>query len=231
MLRRDYALDGEEFKELTIVKWRRTFASTVPALMPVVMRAVFLATTNTFGRHRGYQAGFAVYWATCWAAAAGIAGPRRLARTFRRGSSLPVPRALAIVALAFPAVGAVVTEFAPHVRRVGPAATAASIGIGLTNALAEEAFWRALPVAVFPDDPVRGWLWPAAGFTTWHVVPLRTAGAPAGRTTALIVGAGLIGLGYGWVAFKTHSVAQTIGPHAITDASGVRVAQRMWLDE
>ena len=158
------------------MKWRRAFAATVPALMPVAIRAVFLATTNTFGRHRGFQAGFAVYWATCWAAAAAIAGPRRLARTFRRGSSLPVPRALAIVALAFPAVGAVVTEFAPHVRRAGPAATAASIGIGLTNALAEEAFWRALPVAVFPDDPVRGWLWPAAGFTTWHVVPLRTAG-------------------------------------------------------
>jgi len=126
---------------------------------------------------------------------------------------------------------AVVTEFAPHVRRVGPAATAASIGIGLTNALAEEAFWRALPVALFPDDPWRGWLWPAAGFTAWHVVPLRAAGAPVGRTTVLLVGAGLIGLGYGWVAFKTHSVAQTIGPHAITDASGVRVAQRMWLDE
>jgi len=101
------------------MKWRRAFAATVPALMPVAMRAVFLATTNTFGRHRGYQAGFAVYWATCWAAAAGIAGPRRLARTFRRGSSLPVPRALAILALAFPATGAVVTEFAPHVRRAG----------------------------------------------------------------------------------------------------------------
>jgi membrane protease YdiL (CAAX protease family) len=211
------------------MKWRRGVATVLPALVPVVMRSVFLATTNTFGRRRGYQAAFAVYWVACWAGAAAIAGPSRLARTFRHGPSLPAPRVLSIAVLAFPAVGAVLTEFLPNVRRAGPAAAGASVGIGLTNALAEEAFWRALPVALFPDDPLRGWLWPAAGFTAWHLVPLRAAGTHGGRSARLLFGAGLIGLGYGWVAFKTHSVAQTLGPHTITDASGVRVAKTMWL--
>jgi membrane protease YdiL (CAAX protease family) len=216
-------------KRPTAMNCRRAVATVAPAAMPVAMRSVFMATASTFGRRRGYQAGFAVYWATCWAAAAALTGPRRLARTFRHSKSLPRPRALAIAVLAFPAVGAVLTELRPNVRRAGPAAIATSVGIGLTNALAEEAFWRALPVTLFPDDRVRGWLWPAAGFTVWHLVPLHAAGTDAGRAARLVFGAGLIGLGYGWVAFKAHSVASTVGPHAITDASGVGVAEAMWL--
>jgi membrane protease YdiL (CAAX protease family) len=214
-----------------VMKWRRAAAMALPAVMPPAMNAVFLATTKTFGRRRGYQAGFALYWAACWAGAVATVGPGPLVRMFRHSPlSLPAPRALSIAVLAFPAVGAVFTEFVPNYRRAGTKVTAASVGIGLTNALAEEAFWRALPVALFPDDPVRGWIWPAAGFTAWHLVPLRAAGTGAGRATRLIFGAGLIGLGYGWVAFKTRSVVPTVGPHAITDASGVRVVKTMWLE-
>ena len=57
----------------------------------------------------------------------------------------------------------------PHARAAGPAAVAT--GIGITNALAEETLWRGVPAETFPDDPLRGWLWPAVGFTAWHLVP------------------------------------------------------------
>lgn len=40
-----------------------------------------------------------------------------------------------------------------------------SISPGIVNALAEEVFWRALPIAVFPANPIRGWHRPAAWFT------------------------------------------------------------------
>jgi membrane protease YdiL (CAAX protease family) len=221
----------KKLEPASVIKWRRAVAIALPALMPLAMRAVFLGTINTFGRRRGYQAGFALYWAACWAGAAATIGPGPLVSMFRRSPrSLPAPRALSIAVLAFPAVGAVFTEFVPNLRRAGTKATVASVGIGLTNALAEEAFWRAVPVALFPDDPVRGWLWPAAGFTAWHLVALRAAGTGAGRASRLIFGAGLIGLGYGWVAFHTRSVVPTVGPHAITDASGVRVVKSMWLE-
>jgi membrane protease YdiL (CAAX protease family) len=86
-----------------------------------------------------------------------------------------------------------------------------------------------MPVALFPDDPVRGWLWPAAGFTAWHLVPLRSVRADPGRIAMLLFGAGFIGLGYGWVVFKSHSVVAALGPHTIIDASGVRMAKTMWL--
>jgi membrane protease YdiL (CAAX protease family) len=218
-------------EQQTIMRWRRAVGTVLPAVMPVAMRSVFSATTNRFGRRRGYQAGFAIYWATCWASAAATIGPRRLIAAFQRNThSVPAPRALSIAVLAFPAVGAVLTQFLPNVRRAGPRATATAIGVGLTNALAEEVFWRAMPVALFPDDPVRGWLWPAAGFTAWHLVPLRSVRADPGRIAMLLFGAGFIGLGYGWVVFKSHSVVTALGPHAITDASGARMAKTMWLD-
>jgi membrane protease YdiL (CAAX protease family) len=145
------------------------------------------------------------------------------------GRPLPVPRALSYCVLALPAVGAVATEFLPHLRRAGPAAAATSLWLGVTNALAEEVFWRGLPVAMFPDEPIRGWLVPAVGFTGWHVVPLTAAGAGSGRRARLLLGAGLIGAGYGWVALKTRSVAPLLIPHAVTDASGVRTASTIWL--
>jgi len=63
-----------------------------------------------------------------------------------------------------PGAGAVATEFLPPARRAGPAAIGTALWVGATNALAEEVFWRAPPVTV-PDNPIRGWLWPAAGFT------------------------------------------------------------------
>lgn len=209
---------------------RRAAATAVPVAIPLAMRAVFRGTTRRLGPRRGYQAGMAVYWATCWATAAGIAGPRRLAATFRSaGVPLPEPAALAVSLLAVPPAGALATEFLPHARRVGWAALATSIGVGVTNALAEEALWRGLPVAVFPDRPVRGWLWPATGFTAWHLVPLAAAGTGPRRSAMVLLGASLIGFGSGWVAFKTRSVAAVVGPHALTDSCGVRAARRTWL--
>lgn len=146
-------------------RYRRLLTTAMPLAVPLGMRWVFRTTVCRMGSRRGYRAGFAVYWASCWVLALALAGPRRLAAVWRRPSGAVAgsdPLALAAV-LAAP-VGGVVTQWLPQVRRSGPAAVAAAIVIGVTNASAEEALWRALPVAMFPGDRVRGWLWPAAGF-------------------------------------------------------------------
>jgi len=46
----------------------------MPAMMPLAMKAVFAASTRRFGAERGYQAGFAIYWGTCWTLAGVIVG-------------------------------------------------------------------------------------------------------------------------------------------------------------
>ena len=115
----------------------------------------------------------------------------------------------------------------PHARAAGPAAVAT--GIGITNALAEETLWRGVPAETFPDELLRGWLWPAVGFTAWHLVPLSTRKTTAPRRASLLLGAAAIGLGYGWIAQRTQSLAAVTPAHAVTDSCGVRPARTIWL--
>jgi hypothetical protein len=84
-----------------------------------------------------------------------------------------------------------------------------------------------LPVTLFPEDPVRGWLVPAAGFTVWHPAPLSVRPHPRGRYPILI-GAALIGAGSGWIAWSTRSLRLVLAPHAVTDSCGLRAARAVW---
>jgi membrane protease YdiL (CAAX protease family) len=198
--------------------------------MPLAMKAVFAATTRRFGPARGYQAGFAIYWASCWALAGLVIGRRRLPGLWQvPDQALPAPRGLGAAVLLAPPLGGLATQWVPHARASGAVAVAVAAGIGTTNALAEEVFWRGVPVATFPDDPLRGWLWPAVGFTAWHLVPLTTRRSSVSRRAALLGGAAMVGLGYGWIALRTRSLAIVAPAHALTDSSGVGAVRANWL--
>jgi hypothetical protein len=95
-----------------------------------------------------------VYWATCWGVAAALLGPRRLAALWHAGdTALPDPRSLAAAVLVVPP--AITRQWMPYAREAGPVAIASAAGVGVTNALAEEALWRGVPIALFPGAPVR----------------------------------------------------------------------------
>jgi hypothetical protein len=81
----------------------------------------------------------------------------------------------------------------------------------------------------FPDDPLRGWLWPAVGFTAWHLVPLTTRPSSLRRRAALLAGAASVGLGYGWIALRTRSLALVAPAHALIDSSRVVPVRANWL--
>jgi membrane protease YdiL (CAAX protease family) len=203
----------------------------MPAAVPAVMLPVFRYAVRRFGERRGYQAGFAAYWALCWAVAAAIAGPGRLVGQWQPPvgpgrQSGPLLWGVLLV----PPAGAVATELIPNARKAGLQAAVVAVGIGVTNALAEEALWRGVPLAVFPGEKLRGWLWPCLGFTAWHLIPLAVRPHPRGRWPVLL-GAGLIGLGYGWVAQNTGSLLAVSIAHAATDSCGVRAARNVWLPE
>jgi len=118
-------------------------------------------------------------------------------------------------------------ELLPRLRNADPAVLATAATVANVNAAAEELLWHGLFVATFPDDPIRGWLWPAAGFTAWHLAPLSVRPYRHG-TLAFLAPAALIGVGYGWVAWRAHSLRMTLPAHIATDASGLRAAH-FWL--
>jgi len=206
----------------------RTLVTTVPVVVPLTMRLLFPALVRRLGARRGYLAGFAVYWAGCYLLTIGLLGRRRVQALVRHPTRpLPSPRWLPAAALLLPPLGATGIELLPQLRSADPAVLATAVTVASVNAAAEELLWHGLFVATFPDDPVRGWLWPAAGFTAWHLAPLSVRPYRHG-TLAFLASAGLIGAGYGWVAWRTGSLRLTLPAHVATDASGLRAA-RFWL--
>jgi membrane protease YdiL (CAAX protease family) len=192
------------------------------------MRVVFPVLARRLGTRRGHLAGFAVYWTVCSLLSVGLLGRGGVETLLRRPARpLPGPRWLAGAALLVPPLGAAGTELFPELRHAEPVVMATAAGAAVVNAAAEELLWRGLFVTTFPDDPVRGWLWPAAGFTAWHLAPLSVLPSRRG-TLAFLAPTALIGTGLGWVAWRTRSLRWTLPPHVATDTCGLRVA-RFWL--
>ena len=151
----------------------RALVTAVPIVVPVGMRALFPVLARRLGTRRGHLTGFAVYWTVCYLLPLGLLGRTRVRALLRQPARpLPSPRWLAAAALLVPPLGAAGSELAPELGNADPAVVATAAGVAVVNAAGEELLWRGLFVATFPDDPVRGWLWPAVGFTAWHLAPL-----------------------------------------------------------
>jgi hypothetical protein len=207
----------------------RALVTAVPIVVPVGMRALFPVLARRLGTRRGHLTGFAVYWTVCYLLPLGLLGRTRVRALLRQPARpLPSPRWLAAAALLVPPLGAAGSELAPELGNADPAVVATAASVAVVNAAGEELLWRGLFVATFPDDPVRGWLWPAVGFTAWQLAPLAVLPSRRG-TLAFLAPTALIGAGLGWVAWRTQSLRWTLPPHLATDASGLRVA-RFWLD-
>jgi membrane protease YdiL (CAAX protease family) len=207
----------------------RLVATAVPVAVPAGMRVLFPVLARRLGERRGYLTGFAIYWAGCCYLLPVVLLGRQGIRALlgQRTGKLPAPRWLAGTVLLGPPLGAVGTELLPELPAADPALLATAAAVAAVNATGEELLWRGLFVATFPDDPVAGWLWPAVGFTAWHLAPL--AVHPSRRGTApFLASAALIGVGLGWVAHRTRSLRWTLPAHIATDACGLRAA-RFWL--
>jgi membrane protease YdiL (CAAX protease family) len=210
-------------------RWRRVVAAAVPAVMPPAMMMLFKVLNGRYGDRRGYRAAMVGYWMLCTALPVAIAGPHRLASMLSAPRRpMPRPRWLAVAAVAVPPLGAVATELAPQLRLTTRRAMATALAVGITNAAAEDLLWKGMPTALFPEDPVLGWMVPAVGFTAWHLAPLSVRPHPRGRYPILI-GAAIIGAGSGWVAWSTGSLRAATAMHAITDSCGVRAARSVWI--
>jgi Type II CAAX prenyl endopeptidase Rce1-like len=188
------------------------------------MRVLFPMLARRLGARRGYLTGFAIYWAGCYLLCLAAAAPGPCCVSLP--GPLPRPRWLDGAALLLPPLGAVGTEMLPALPGADPALVATAGAMAAVNATGEELLWRGLFVATFPNDAVRGWLWPAIGFTLWHLAP--TSVRPARQGRMFLAGSALIGAGFGWVAWRTGSLRLTLPAHLLTDVSGLPAA-RFWL--
>jgi hypothetical protein len=191
------------------------------------MRALFGVLARRLGARRGYLAGFTLYWAGCFLLPPALLGRRRVrAMLGEPAGPLPRPRWLAATALLVPPLGATGTQLLPALGQADPAQLATAAALAAVNAAGEELLWRGPFAVTFPDDPVPGWLWPAIGFTAWHLAPMSVR--PPRQPRTFLAGSALIGAGLGWIAWRTRSLRWTLPAHVATDACGLSAA-RFWL--
>ncbi len=193
-----------------------------PAAVPVSMAVVFAALNRRLRPRTAYNAGFAIYWlGWCTAVPVCVLGPRRAFRVLTSGRR---PSAAQAAALLFPVLGAVATELVPRRRLIDPRVLATMVGSAALNATTEELLWRGMFLEVYPDDPVRGALWPLMGFSLWHLAPQIVLPSRHGRA-GFVLGAAVVGAASAFVSWRSRGLRWVLLPHIATDACGVTAAR------
>jgi hypothetical protein len=140
-----------------------------PVVVPISMAVAFAALRRLLGPRRGYNAGFALYWAgwrfafPLWAI-----GGKRIMRLFAR---VEPPSGIEAAGLMLPVAGAIATALLPNQRGVDRRVAAIMAGSAVVNAVGEEVLWRGAYLDAFPEDVWLGAVWPWVGFTLWHLAP------------------------------------------------------------
>jgi Type II CAAX prenyl endopeptidase Rce1-like len=201
---------------------RRPLILAIPALVPTSMALLFDLLRRRLSPRAAYNVGFAAYWAGwCFAAPVWLLGAAGARRALARGHR---PDRTEVALLLLPVTGAVATELLPKRRSVSPAVATVMVASAAVNAVGEELLWRGLFVEEYPEDVIRGCLWPLAGFTLWHLAPQLILPSSKGRRQ-FVAGSAVVGGAFATVTWRHKGIRSVLLPHALTDACGVSAAR------
>lgn len=208
----------------TVSAWKKKALIVAPWALFLTTYLVYQGAVAVLGPKLGYLAGFLFYWSVwCFGFSLWILGLDGISSLFRdRQPRFTSRRWLGLVFLLLPLLLAYGYEF----PRVLPQATLPivllSAVISIVNGVAEEVLWRGAYVSVFSDSVWWGYLYPVLGFAAWHFVPQSVFPNPRpGAAVSLVIAAGIVGLMWGWVAFRTKSIRWTSLSHILFDFSGL----------
>jgi hypothetical protein len=169
-----------------------------------------------------YSVGFAVYWAGwCFAFPAWILGPHRIRHAMVHGRS---PAGLETAVLLLPPLGAAATRTVAQPDSRGYPDRRSDGLHGPGERAGEELLWREMFVEEFPDDVLRGALWPLVGFALWHLAPQIILPSRRGRWPFL-AGATVVGAASTFSAWRSGGIRNCLVPHAVPDSCGVTAAR------
>jgi membrane protease YdiL (CAAX protease family) len=87
------------------------------------------------------------------------------------------------------------------------------LSTNLGNGFFEELLWRGVYLKLFPQNILWGWIWPSVWFALWHYAPGSIS--PDGNPWGLMIGSGMMGFYFGFLARHTGTIWWTILAHAI----------------
>lgn len=217
-------------KELKLNNAARMLATKQKVLLVVPL--LLLATTypayqffvGVWGDRIGYLAGFFFYWLFwCLLLPIWVLGRAGLRDLFRRVSRpFGHPGWLGALLLIWPPLLAGLTVLPVKLPQASLMVLLVSAALALVNATLEELLWRGAYIKAFPTSALWGWLYPSFGFAIWHLAPQAIHGNPMpGGAATFLLGALVIGLSYGWVAWRTGSIRWTVASHVLMDFLGL----------
>lgn len=197
------------------------------ALPPVLLGTtylVFQTLVGAFGLKLGYLGGFLFYWIVwCLLFSWWLLGTERMLGLFRDvPNRLGRPAWVGAILLVLPLALGYGYAFPRAIGQADALIIILSLVIAVVNGAMEELLWRGAYGSAFPDNWFLATLYPAIGFAVWHFAPQSVVPNPApGGAVSLVVVAGLVGLGWAWVAHRTKSILWVTLSHVLFDFSGL----------
>jgi len=198
--------------------------AVVPLLLLLSTYLVFTAAVKILGLKPGYFVGFMFYWVVwCLALPLWLLGRDSVISMFRKVSEpLGKPKWLGALLLFVLPLFTLLYAFPMQLPRATMLIVFLSLAIAIINATCEEILWRGVYFKVFPRSIWWGCLYPAIWFGLWHYAPqsILSSSYPGG-SHSLVLFAVILGLMWGWVAWKTKTVRWAALAHIILDFSGL----------
>jgi membrane protease YdiL (CAAX protease family) len=196
------------------INQRKLLILALPLVLYGTMYALFTILVHWLGKDIGYLLGFTGYWLIF-----GLAIPALLAKRVNFGSLLndrtPLfTRQNWIAAMLWVVVTGVTLIMYGETFLAGPfSLILIALPLATLNGFCEEIFWRGMFVKVFPDNSWLGIVYPAIGFAIWHFIPQSVF--PADNVYGFVVSTLLLGLVYGFIAYRTGSAKWTAFSHSL----------------
>lgn len=187
-------------------KKQRIAIAALPFLA-LMMYGVFQALAQLLGRELAWYVGFWVYWPLwCigypililgWGSFRGLFHSRKLDIISFLLVAFPIIFSLA-GKLFFSGYGSVWGRYAT----VNFWERMYYVFMAFANGTLEEVLWRGVYIKLFPNDKLRGLIWPTIWFSLWHYAP----GSMHAGPYVLMGGALFLGGCLAWLAMRTNSI-------------------------
>ncbi|MFQ5868250.1 MAG: type II CAAX prenyl endopeptidase Rce1 family protein [bacterium] len=177
---------------------------------------IFQVFAFIFGAKLGHFLGFVFYWVIwCILFSILIVGVKGIPSLFKGEESPFTKKNIAFFILAYsPAVTTLITTFIPEIATTSFLAIISSLGLAIGMGILEEVLWRGLYIKMFPDNLVKGIIYPSIGFTIWHLSPLLVIPTTSpGGNLALLPGVFFIGICFALVTWRTKSITWAVIAH------------------
>jgi membrane protease YdiL (CAAX protease family) len=177
---------------------------TAILLSPVlflVMFAVYQGFATILGSDLGWYAGFAIYWPIfCVAIPCWLVGSKQIIKRYQIIKINPTYLLVYLFPVFMTLIGGLFMSTAER-NLIG---LIVWLGMSIGNGIFEEILWRGVYPTLFPNSKLFGFAWPTIWFSIWHFAPGSLS--QNFQPIVLVSGALMLGIFFGWGAFKTKSL-------------------------